>query len=128
MRWTRETPTRQNLARLKRTWRDCEENQIARYFASGILAPGSALELWGINGASLLATETVGDCIFVWAYEGRDAVSMMEDLIRIARKNEMRVIRYSTDRPGFVRMFNKFRPVRIESDAAENVYEIQVNP
>lgn len=76
----------------------------------GIHGTGVPLEFWRVNSASLLCTETVGDILYIIAYQGRGAVEMLEGMVKIARANGCTAIRYETDHKGFARMFRKFAP------------------
>lgn len=85
----------------------------------GIHGCGLPLQFWRINGASLLVTEKVGDTLHLIAYQGRNAVEMLRGMRKVARANNCRVIRYETQRRGFVRLFREFSPQNVGGDEWE---------
>lgn len=119
MRIERAENSSENRQRLAATWRDNSAAAIEFMSRQGIHGAGLPLEFWRVNGASLLVTETVGETLYIIAYQGCGVVEMLEGMIRIARVNGCRVIRYETVRKGFSRMLRKFAPQYLGGDEWE---------
>lgn len=73
------------------------------------------LELWRVNGDSWLVTGIDADTLVIWAYRGRDALSMVRAMFATARKNGLRHVSFYTKRLGLKRLLAEFPFVEQET-------------
>jgi hypothetical protein len=96
-------------AGLANTFRD----SAGEYFAErGVRT--KRLELWrvyiDVDSAGYLVTEHCGTELFVWAYEGRGAFTMVRALIAQAQARGMEYVGWLSMHKGFRRLFARMRP------------------
>ena len=107
----------------KRQWNDDARNGLARTF--GEYGPDDVrqwiesgrCELWRVDTASWLITEVRDNALFVWNYEGQNAVALADSLLRIAKKNGLRAVQFVTHHKGLPRMLRRLGFQTVGNDA-----------
>lgn len=86
-----------------------------------------ACELWCVNGDSWLVTNVDTDAreLAVCCYAGRDVLVIADALYRIARKQDLRAVRFFTKRPALARLLKKGFP---QLEVFGTVYRCEVAP
>lgn len=79
-------------------------------------------ELWRVDGDSWAVTHTYQNKMFCWCYQGRNALEFSTTMLRIARDNGLKCVRFATRRRGLARLLKPLNPVLVEPE----IYEIGV--
>lgn len=80
------------------------------------------MECWLIDGHSYAITETTPTDMLMWCYQGRDLVPFVRHFIGVAKRNNLRRLKYHTLRKGMQRLLREFHPRPL----GENLFVIEV--
>lgn len=100
---------------LAQTFND-EESFIANGVQSG------EMELFRVDGDSWAVVQTWSDTQMCWCYQGRNALGFAQAMLRIAKRNNLRCIRFFTKHRALVRLLKSLNPVQVEPQ----IYEVGV--
>lgn len=120
MRFERMPWSEEARAGLAGTFHSENGFDAAEHIREGVMC--GRYELWRVDGVSWAVTHTYQQKMFCWCYEGRDALQFATTMIRIARDNNLRSVRFATRRRGLSRLLKSLNPVLVEPE----IYEIGV--
>lgn len=81
------------------------------------------MELFLVDGDSWAVVQTWSDTQMCWCYQGRNALGFAQAMLRIAKRNNLRCIRFFTKHRALPRLLKSLNPVQVEPQ----VYEVGVN-
>lgn len=127
------------LALEKREWDAEAEKGLAATFAdipAHIVAQwvdAGECELWNVNGDSWLITgietDSQGRLLVAWCYQGKQARIVAAALQRIAKRNGIQRIQFSTYHKGLSRLLSNVAPRLIgKTEFGANLYEFIAQP
>lgn len=86
-----------------------------------------SMQLWCVNGHSFALTESMIEdgrrITIVWCYEGREYHRFTEHFKRVAKANQIDVIRFETGQRAILRMLRRYNPHPV----ANGFYDIEVS-
>lgn len=83
------------------------------------------MELFRVNGDSWLVTEIMGGMLFIWCYQGRGLVQMVDRLRMLAKHNGMQCVSFYTPHKAALRALRRFDPRPLSVSAEGHIqYEI----
>lgn len=80
------------------------------------------MELFKVDGHSWAVVQTWADSQMCWCYQGRNALGFAQAMLRIARRNDLRCIRFFTKHRALPRLLKSLNPVEVEPQ----IYEVGV--
>lgn len=110
MQWSEEA--RNGLAL---TFNDGEE-----FISEGVQS--GRMELFLVDGHSWAVVQTWSDTQMCWCYQGRNALEFARAMLRIAKRNNLRCIRFFTIHRALPRLLKPLGPVLVEPQ----IYEVGV--
>lgn len=81
------------------------------------------MELFKVDGHSWAVVQTWTDTQMCWCYQGRNALAFALAMLRIARRNDLRCIRFFTKHPALPRLLKSLKPIQVEPQ----IYEVGVH-